>query len=168
MSLYDFVTEINEGDINNGQIRYISGIQDKEEFMLEKALENIEKYFAFVGTIEKFDESLIMLKKMYNWTLPFYEIRNKTDNRPKLKDINKKTIDAIKHYNAGDISLYNQMNELLEAKLRNEKALNFDLFRLNTLSKFHYFTKSTKKIIRLKGWEPMPEVCKNALKRILQ
>ena len=30
MTLFDFVTKINLGDVNNGQIMYISGIEDKE------------------------------------------------------------------------------------------------------------------------------------------
>lgn len=167
MSLYNFVTEINQGDINNGQIRFISGIQDKEEFMLEKALENIEKYFSFVGTIEKFNESLIILQKIYNWSTPYYKIQNRTANRPNLDDFDLKTIDAIKHYNAGDIVLYNEMSTLLEFRLKNENTLNLDLFKLNTLSKLHYYKEDIQYYLRLKTSKLMPTMCKNAIKRIL-
>ena len=129
MSLYDFVTEINFPignkfqkkslyypiiDINNGQTRLISGIQDKEELMLEKALENIKQHFSFVGAIEKFNESLIILQKMYGWTLTNYKIKNKNDDRKKIEEIDRKTIDAIKYFNAADIALYEKMNSTLK------------------------------------------------------
>ena len=167
MSLYEFVTEINQGDINNGQIRCISGIQDKEEVMLEKAIENIEKHFSFVGTIEKFDESLIILQKMYDWSTPYYKIQNKTANRPNLDEFDIKTIDAIKHFNSGDIALYKEMNKWLESKLKNENILELDLFRLNTLSRLNYYKMDTQNYLRLKTSKLMPTMCKNALKRIL-
>jgi hypothetical protein len=117
MSFYDFVTKIKEGDIHNGQIRLISGINDKNEFMLEKALENIDKHFSFVGTLEKFDESLIILQRMYNWSTPYYEISNKTEGRPKISDIDNKTIEAIKALNAEDIYLHKKISEELEIRL---------------------------------------------------
>ncbi|MGY8933949.1 MAG: sulfotransferase family 2 domain-containing protein [Flavobacteriales bacterium] len=132
MSLYDFVTEINFPignkfqkkslyypviDINNGQTRLISGIQDKEEFMLEKALENIKQYFSFVGTIEKFNESLIILQKMYGWSITNYEIKNKNDASKKIEEIDRKTIDAIKYFNAADIALYETMSFTKESFL---------------------------------------------------
>jgi hypothetical protein len=101
-------------DINNGQTRLISGIQDKEELMLEKALENIKQHFSFVGAIEKFNESLIILQKMYGWTLTNYKIKNKNDDRKKIEEIDRKTIDAIKYFNAADIALYEKMNSTLK------------------------------------------------------
>lgn len=150
MSIYDFVTKINEQDINNGEIRFISGINDSEEFMLEKALENIEKHFSFVGTIEKFNESLIILQRMYGWSTPYYKIENKTSNRPSHIDLDKKTISAIEHFNAGDILLYQKMNKLLDSKIKKEKSLNQNLFKLNTLSKIHNYKDDTEKYLRKK------------------
>lgn len=169
ISLYDYIIEINRqgNNINNGQIRYISGIQDKEEFMLEKALENIEKHFSFVGTIEKFNESLIILQKMYGWPTPYYHIINKTDRRPSLESLDKKTIDAIKHFNAGDIILYKEMNKTLETRSKTENISNQDLLRLNILSKAYSSKQHTKDYLNSKASKLMPTMCKNALKRIL-
>ena len=42
LSLQDFVSKMGHDKINNGQVSYISGIRDKGDIMLEKALENIE------------------------------------------------------------------------------------------------------------------------------
>ncbi len=49
--------------------------------MLEKALENIEKHSSFVGLLEQFDESLILLQDIYKWRTPFYKTQNKTKAR---------------------------------------------------------------------------------------
>lgn len=137
MSLYDFVSTINQGDIHNGQIRFISGIRDKEELMLEKALENIEKHFSLVGTIEKFDQALLLLQKQYQWPIPYYSVQNKTGNRPSTKDLAKKTIEAIKERNAGDIRLYEQMNAVLDSKIAQAGISKLDLLRLRGLSKLY-------------------------------
>jgi hypothetical protein len=163
MSLYDFVTKVKAGDINNGQIRFISGIADKKEFMLEKAIENIERHFSFVGTLEKFDESLIILQKMYNWSSPYYKISNKTEGRPKLSIIDNKTVEAIKNLNSEDIYLYNLISNKLDILIQNESMLKQKIFMMHAMSKIHMAkNKSREEVIRL-----MPTVCKNALKRIL-
>ena len=85
--------------------------------MLEKALENIKQYFSFVGTIEKFNESLIILQKMYGWSITNYEIKNKNDASKKIEEIDRKTIDAIKYFNAADIALYETMSFTKESFL---------------------------------------------------
>ena len=152
MSLYEFVTEINQRDINNGQIGAISGIQDKGEFMLEKAFENIDTHFSFVGTIEKFDESLILLQKMYGWATPHYNVQNKTSNRLKIDALDAKTLDAIKHFNKGDIALYEKINKVLEGKINNQKNLKLDVLKLNAenylRSKVNQLPNNYKKAVK--------------------
>lgn len=132
MSFYDFVTTIKEGDVHNGQIRLISGINDEKEFMLERALENIEKHFSFVGTLEKFDESLILLQRLFDWSTPYYEIANKTKERPKISDFDQETIEAIKALNAEDIFLHKKISEELDIRLRNEASLEQKVLQLHT------------------------------------
>lgn len=78
MSLLDFVTTIDEPDIHNGQIRFISGIQANADEMLSKAEENIKNHFSFVGTTERFNESLLLLQRMYAWATPYYFVKNQT------------------------------------------------------------------------------------------
>jgi hypothetical protein len=149
MSLYDFVTQIDQGDINNGQIRFISGLNtnDKKE-MLEKARENIKNHFAFVGVIEQFNLGLMLLKKKYHWGMPYYSIENKTKNRPNLNAIDSKTIRAIKAFNKEDIELYNEVKANLINLRRQHKTLKFDLWCFYTYlryvkvrSKIHKFIK---------------------------
>lgn len=164
ISLFDFATKIKQADVNNGQIRFISGISDKEEFMLEKALENIENHFSFVGTLEKFEESLIILKNMYGWPTPYYDIDNKTQNRAKLIDLDSKTIEAIKHLNSGDLFLYEKMRKQLEDRLKNEINLSQKLFFIKTVCK----TQKIAKYLKVKGTLLMPTMFKKAIKQIIK
>jgi hypothetical protein len=137
MTLYDFVITVKDDDLHNGQIRAISGISDKQEFMLEKALENIEQHFSFVGTLEKFDESLILLQQLYNWSMPYYKTENKTTNRPLLHNIDKKTVDAIMSLNEGDMILHDTISKRLELKLESVDQLSQKLFWLHTASRIY-------------------------------
>lgn len=149
MSLYEFVTKINEGDINNGQVRFISGIDtnDKGE-MLEKAKENIKNHFAFVGTIDQFDASLLLLRKRYRWEMPYYQIENNTKNRPSLNEIDLKTIASIEAYNKEDISLYNDMKLNLEELINQDKTLKFDMLRFYTCGKYFKFKAHANKLLK--------------------
>ena len=137
MSLYDFVTKINQGDVNNGQIMFISGIEDTEELMLEKALENIETHFSFVGTVEKFNESLILLKRKYNWPIPYYRVLNKTKNRKPMESIDNKTLEAINNLNKGDTILYNKIDAKLNELILDESFLKLELLKLSVYNKMY-------------------------------
>lgn len=147
MSLYDFVTNVTSSDLNNCQVRWISGINDKEEIMLEKALENIKKHFSFIGLTEKFDESLILLKRKYNWTIPYYKELNRTKKRPLIKEIDSKTLDAINNLNNVDNILYNKMERKINNQISNEKYFDLDLLRLSIYNKV-YSSSMIKKIVR--------------------
>lgn len=137
MTLYDFVTKINQGDVNNGQIMFISGIEDTEELMLEKALENIENHFSFVGTVEKFNESLILLKKKYDWPIPYYRVLNRTKDRKPLSSIDNKTREVIRNLNNGDTILYNKIHAKLNDLIKDESFLKLELLKLSVYNKMY-------------------------------
>lgn len=135
-SLHDFILNINTRDVNNAQIRMISGIDDKEEFMLEKALENIDKHFSFVGLLERYDESLLFLKNLYQWKMPYYVKQNVTTRKIKVDDIDKLTLEAIKERNNGDYILYGEMKAAFNKKIFSLSNLEDELKKLrfyNTL-----------------------------------
>lgn len=128
MSLYDFAMNINQGDVNNAQIRMISGIDNREDIMLEKALVNIDKFFPIIGLLECFNESLILLKEYYGWHYPVYSIRNKTKNRITSNEVDSKTKNAIIELNRGDYQLYDiiekkfyiQQKKIGQSKVHNQ------------------------------------------------
>jgi hypothetical protein len=81
MSLEDFVTSgIDDAEVGNGQTRQLFGVTDRvpDEEMLEDAMRHLREDFAAVGVIERFDESLLLLRKALGWPLPFYRVKNAT------------------------------------------------------------------------------------------
>ncbi len=132
--------------------------------MLEKALDNIENHFSFVGTVEKFDESLIILKKMYGWRTPFYGVINKTSNRPRVSEIDKETLEIVTYYNAADIKLYDEVSKKLKAKITDEVNMNRQLFQLKALSSAY----QTQSYLKSGMSKFIPSKYKNAFKKILK
>lgn len=121
-------------ETNNGQVRILVGAGgyhkndfskydipygEVDESLLEEALKNIEKSFAFVGTQEMFMESLILLKKHLNWkeSLYFNEI-NTNKSKKNINQIDEETIEIIKHYNSFDIKLYDYIVNNLKKELK--------------------------------------------------
>ncbi len=137
MSLYNFVTTIKQGDVNNAQIRKISGINDTENSMLEKALENIEHHFSFVGLVERFNESLILLKNIYGWETPYYRIKNKTKNRLSTSALDNKTRDAIHELNRGDYLLYDEMESRFQQLVDKQDGIKMELIKLKLYNKIY-------------------------------
>jgi hypothetical protein len=132
MSLYDFVTKVDQPDVHNAQIRFISGIRDREELMLEKALENIDKHFAFVGQTERYHESLVMMKRIFNWETPFYILKNKSRNKIPALNVKERTLETINELNNGDNLLYEEMSKRLDTLIPdNDLKFDLDMFKLN-------------------------------------
>ncbi len=150
MSLYDFVTQLKDGDINNAQIRIISGLNDTDEVMLAKALENIKNHFSFVGLVEKYDESLILLQNIYALKTPYYKSLNTTPFRVMVNDLDQKTLNAIVEFNKGDIQLYNIIEKKFNTELNNLKLKNIKLKKLK-LYNFLYKLYSYSKVAMLKS-----------------
>jgi len=145
MSLYDFVTKIDQGDVNNAQTRVISGIEDTSEKMLEKAMSNIENHFSVVGLVEKYDESLILLQYKHGLKIPYYKSLNKTPNRKSANEIDQKTLDAIVQLNDADIELYQTMEKKFNKELENLNFLGLKLQKLRTMNGLYKVYSNTKK-----------------------
>jgi hypothetical protein len=81
MSLEDFVTSgIDEAEVGNGQTRQLFGVTDRipDEEMLEGSKRHLREDFVAVGVTERFDESLLLLRKTLGWPLQFYRVKNAT------------------------------------------------------------------------------------------
>lgn len=105
MDIIRFVNEIEGPDIHNAQVRLISGIDNTPEKMLESALSNIDKYFSFVGVLEKYNDSLVKICKRYKWKVGSYELRNKSYGVKKT-ELSEETVNAILIKNNADMYLY--------------------------------------------------------------
>ena len=113
LTLEDFVIAKRTIDTNNGQTRYLCGAENALSIdlatgqeLLDRAISNLETYFACWGITEKFDQSILLWKKKLNWRMPFYIPHNITRQRPPREAISKGTIQTIADYNHLDVELY--------------------------------------------------------------
>lgn len=148
MSFKDFVLQMDVPDLHNAQIRYISGLHDADEAtMLQTAMNNIENHFSFVGLQERYDESLILLKQLYGWGIPYYTFVNKGKNSISHADLDAETKLLIAQKNAGDSKLYKIIEDKFLNDLETSKHLNQEVLKLkyaNELAKNRFGRKLLK------------------------
>ncbi len=124
MSIYEYINSGINPFLINGQTQLIAGntcsIDDpliKSNELLNMAKDNINKTFIFTGTTEKFDESILLLKKMLNWKSPYYSRANRTKNKPDYSKVETEIRNFIKEHNQLDIDLYNYVNRSIDKKI---------------------------------------------------
>jgi len=84
---------------------------------LERAKGNL-RACAMVGLTERFDETMLLLKKAHGWRMPFYERSNVSQHRLTREDIPASIIRQIEADNALDAELYACAQELFETQVR--------------------------------------------------
>ncbi|MED3882339.1 sulfotransferase family 2 domain-containing protein [Priestia megaterium] len=117
MSLEDYIDMDNEKfKLRNAnmQTRFLSGGNTID---LEKAKENINKNFAFVGITEMFDESLFLLQKKLGWKNVKYSKVNVNKSRPLKDQISLEVLQKIKMKNQLDIELYEWVKGIFNKQL---------------------------------------------------
>jgi hypothetical protein len=132
--LHDFV-EFGETDlktfvdskahvmIDNAQTRVLSGVWHGPPFggcteeMLETAKSNLRDRFAVVGLTERFDETLLLMKRAFGWRNVFYTRQNVSSRRPSRKELAPETLQAIASTNQLDIALYRYAAGLFEEQV---------------------------------------------------
>lgn len=129
MSLKDYVCSGISPELDNGQTKLLSTTTAVNSYtqgsneMLESAKKNIKEHFALVGLTERFDETLILLKRSLNWTPPFYTKQKVTKNRPIKEDVSKDILKLIEKSNELDIELYKYVENLLKEQIN--QSANF-------------------------------------------
>jgi hypothetical protein len=124
---------------SNLQTRLLAGPQGEDESLspeelLARAKANL-RACAVVGLTERFDETMLLLKKAYGWRMPFYERRNVSGNRPSREAIPAAVQRQIEADNHLDVALYALAQELFEAQMRQYgPALDRDLRRFRLLN----------------------------------
>lgn len=122
MSLSDYVTSGVTREVRNGQTNMVAGMAASEDSgsdqdRLNQAKENLQQYFSVVGTTERFDETLILLREAFGWSLPVYSRQNVTQNRPQVSSLSAQELAVIRAYNSLDLALYEYANQLLDQKI---------------------------------------------------
>ncbi len=113
---------------DNVQTRLLSGVWDTVPIgnctpeVLERAKHNLREHFAVVGLTERFDETLLLLKRAFGWRNLFYTKRNVTRRRPKTGELPVSLREAITDANRLDLALYRYAEELFEEQAARQGA----------------------------------------------
>jgi hypothetical protein len=122
MTLEDFVTSAPFREVDNDQTRRISGLEpgigECTILTLERAKENLRRHFSIVGVTDRFDETLVLMKRAFAWSKDLHYYRkNETPHRPPTSALPQVTIDAIRARNALDLELYEFAKQLLDERV---------------------------------------------------
>ena len=98
--------------------------------MLERAKANLRKHFPIVGLTERFDETLVLLKRAFGWKHIYNFPRQVNRDRPNKESISPDTLNLIAKYNELDIQLYKYAEGMLD-KLISDQGPDFEK-ELNT------------------------------------
>jgi hypothetical protein len=106
-------------EVDNDQTRRISGQEPPlghcTRAMLETAKDNLRRHFAMAGVVERFDESLVLLKRRLGWERDvLYRPMNTTPDRPPASSLPARTRDGILRWNELDQELYDFAVRLLD------------------------------------------------------
>jgi hypothetical protein len=134
--LYDYANAVTLAEFfqnrlyQNHQTRYIAGyLADRlyasapalapDAAILDRAMKNLKSQYVCFGLMERFDESVQLFQRTFNWkTAVAVERKKRTHNRPKVDDLNAATLDALRSAHELDQRLYDfaakRFEELLE------------------------------------------------------
>jgi hypothetical protein len=146
-------------DMDNAQTRMLSGNLHTVPFGrctredLERAKRNLQEHFSVVGLTERFNETLILLKRVLGWEESIsYTRQNVTRKRPQKDDLSPATLNAIAEANFLDIELYRYAEELFEKQVHRQGitfAVETKMFEIN-----QHFRHICQKLQRKLGQTP--------------
>jgi Sulfotransferase family len=125
ISIEDFVLQSSCREADNDQTRRLSGLEP--EFgacsisMLDKAKDNLRRYFSIVGVTECFDQTVILMKRTLGWADdPYYLPALVNEERPATSSLPQKSINIILERNELDTKLHEFAKELLYERIAHQ------------------------------------------------
>lgn len=123
-SLGEYVSSGVSPELDNGQVRLLTDTEQsvpigkvtREHF--EAAKRNLQRWFSVVGTVDRFDEFLLMLQKRFALPLIDYERVNVTKHRPAMASIPEGDRQSILLWNHWDMKLYEYAGQLMERQMK--------------------------------------------------
>jgi hypothetical protein len=125
MSLEEFLASPPFKEVDNDQTRRLAGVDPPlggcTADTLDAARGNLKRHFAVVGTTERFDETLILLKRRLGWTRDVASYpRNVNAKKPPASTLPPETVAAIRRRNELDFELWRFASELLDEAIEAE------------------------------------------------
>ena len=118
MTLSRFVqSDIDREEVVDGQTRLLSGILDRDpdEEMLAKAIDNLDR-IAVVGLTERFDQSVLLMRRQLGWRFPLY-IRKNVAPALSTDALDPRDRALIEQQNRLDMRLYRAAEALLDGRI---------------------------------------------------
>lgn len=146
LSLHEYVTSGLSDELDNGQVRLLAGptpagaAQGGASARLARAEKNLAVHFAVVGLSERFDESLLLMRRALAWRhWPLYFRRNVAASKPSPLQVPAETLAAIRDRNALDLALYRRACDRFEEAVAAAGAgLEADMRRFQRLNRLYH------------------------------
>lgn len=147
MSFSDYLNSGMTSQLENGQTRLIAGdcepgnigiptVNPMTDDDLLRATDHISRHFSVVGVLERFDESLLLMRQALGWKLPFYVKQNITAKGAKPR-LNTEDLETARRQNNLDLKLYQASLDNLDQQI----AAGGDQFQ-NSLARFRLLNKA--------------------------
>jgi hypothetical protein len=126
--------------LNDAQTRLISGVWGQVPFgkltseHLETAKQNLSRCDV-VGLMERFDESILMLKKAFGWGDIGYRPKNVTRKRPARDKMDASTFEIIRQAHQNDMALYEFAQGLFAEQKRKYGVSALDLMTFRAMQR---------------------------------
>jgi len=128
----------SEWPIWNDAVRRISGVGHKMETCTEDTLQqakaNLVRWFSVLGITERFDQSLVLMRKRLGWGFPFYRPLNVSSSRPSRQELSDEVTNIVTERDALDIQLYRFGCELFEDAVAHIPGFHEDVVRFSMLN----------------------------------
>jgi hypothetical protein len=141
MTLRQYIESGVSLEMDNSQTRAIAGDLSTPfgactDEMLEDAKRNLDRHFAVAGLTERFDETLILLGKAFQWTRLYYIPTNVSPTR-KGEDLDPGLRELIEAHNRLDLELYRHVSERFEEAVRSHSSFPHDLAHLRKMNSLY-------------------------------
>lgn len=160
----DYVTSsVLTAQVQNTQTRIISGIGGTYQILgyekpltsldLKRAKANIKKHYLLVGLFERFDETMVLLKRALGWRMRdiFYRRQNVGNNRPAVDKVAGHIINDIERYNQLDFELYEYAKQLFEKRIaEQDSSFGRELLLFRFCNKF-YGSFNRRRLLEIYG-----------------
>jgi hypothetical protein len=160
MNFGEFVTSGITLETDNWQLRCIAGDEITpfggcDERMLDRAKANIARQFALVGLSERFDESLVLLSRMYDWDGLRYVSLNRGSG-PSFDDLSDSQRAAVEPHIALDRELYSYAANVLDSVIDGLDGVDEDVAALRHRNMLYSPLGRARERLRrpLRRWAP--------------
>ncbi len=145
ITLDEYVSRGISYELSNAQTRLLAGQAkgDLQADALDRAKKNLSHDFAVIGLAERFDESLILMKRRLGWRHVYYRSKKVAPYSPAKSNVPAPTIRLIKKANEKDLELYTFAKHLFEASIEAEgPSFEFEVPIFRLLNSVYRFSRA--------------------------